>query len=81
MRDAASKTLDSIDKLNPGTGSLDAYLFGRGDLTEGELGAGVEYRHRVNTNWSMFGNGSLGYQYGTNSGLGYSVRAGIRGVF
>ena len=87
MRERADAQLDRIDKLKPGQGSVDAFLFGEGDLDGGKLGAALEYEHRLNEAFSAFGKGSLGYHYGNRPGipdssrLGWDVLAGVRGRF
>lgn len=82
MREAAQKRLKEVEALKVGAGALEAYAFGRGTFREGEAGLGVDYSHRINRSWSLFGQGELGYRYGMpNSGLGYSVLAGVKGVW
>ena len=73
--------LDDVDKLAPGAGVLDAYAFGRGDLVNGQIGASIEYKHRLRKNLSAFAGGDMFYQYGQNSGLGWAAMLGIRGTF
>lgn len=81
MRDLARTELDRIDKLKPGQGMLEAFLFGRGDLVNGIGGAALDYGHRVAENGSVFGRAEAGYRYGENSGLGYNATFGGRWRF
>lgn len=70
-----------MDRLNPGQGRLDSYLFGVGGLTEGMAGAGLQYGHRISDSWSAYLGGRLGYRYGHQRGLGYEAKAGLRGTW
>lgn len=81
MRQQVSNRLDLIDDYEPGTGSLDAFLYGEGDLDNGSFGLGIDYNHRWTGSLSGFLGGQAGYHYGDQSGLGFSVMAGVRGTF
>ncbi len=81
MRDLARAELDRIDKLNPGQGMLEAFLFMRGDLVNGMGGAAVEYGHKLTAQDSLFGRAEAGYRYGADAGFGYSATAGWRHTF
>lgn len=80
MRDASDE-LDRIDKLKPGQGMLEAFLFGRGDLVNGMGGAAVEYGHRLNRSTSLFARAEAGYRYGLDPGFGYNATVGGRWRF
>lgn len=81
MRDLARTELDRIDKLKPGQGMLEAFLFGRGDLVNGMGGGALEYGHRLNLNTSLFARAEAGYRYGADSGFGYNATVGGRWRF
>ncbi len=81
MRRDVSDHLDAIDKLEPGTGHFNAFVFGAGDVRAGSFGLGLDYAHRLNSDWSAFAAAEAGYYYGDTSGLGFNVRAGLRGTF
>lgn len=67
--------------MEPGTGSVNAFMFGRGDFANGSLGLGLDVDYRINSDLSAFASASAGYQYGDNSGLAYDFLAGIEGTF
>lgn len=67
-----------MDKRPPGSGSLDLFGFGRGDLDGGTVGGGVTYEHAVDGSLSLWGTGSVGYGYGDQRGLSYEALAGLR---
>lgn len=79
MREAAREELDRIDKLDPGQGQLDAYLFGTGDLNAGLVGGGLDYSHRLSNSWSALVRGTAGYRYGDEYGMQFDALAAIRG--
>ena len=78
MRDLARTSLDRVDELAVGQGMLEAYAFGRGGLDHGQVGAGLDYSHRIRKNLSAFANGELGYGWGLNPGLGWKALTGLR---
>ncbi len=73
-----SENLNQVDSLGPGSGTLDAGLFLDGDLFGGEFGGGLNYKHRVSDNFSLFGRGTVGYGWGDRGGLGYTAIGGLR---
>ena len=80
MREASSQakeTLAEVNRLAPGSGSLDLFGFLDGDLGGGIVGGGVEYKHRVKRNLSAFLRGTAGYAYGDTRGLQYSALGGL----
>ena len=79
MRDAAREHFDRIDALKPGSGSLEALLFGRGTAAGGGVGAGLYYDHRLSTSWGAFAEAEIGYHWGDRTGLGWQALAGVRG--
>lgn len=81
MRRQVSDRLDAIDEYEPGTGTVDAFIFGTGGLHSGSLGVEVDVAYRFDKDLSAFANASAGYRYGEESGLGYDFKAGIRGTF
>jgi hypothetical protein len=78
MRQEVAQSLDRIESLRPGQGLFDAYLYGTGNLHSGQIGAGVEYGHRINDSWSAFADAKVGYQYGDQHGLMYQALTGVR---
>lgn len=78
MRQEATRQLDRIDLLKPGQGQLDAHLFGRGDLTSGQIGGALDYGHRISDEWSAFANAEIGYGYGQDHGLMWQALTGVR---
>lgn len=81
MRDRADSRLDEVEKLEPGHGVLQAYGFGRGTLDFGQVGAGVDYSHRISEGLSAFANGEIGYGWGNQSPLGWQALVGMRWRF
>lgn len=81
MRGLAKNELDRVDKLAIGTGMLEAYVFGNGNLKAGSAGVAVDYGHRVSKALSLFGRAELGYRYGSRQRLGYEAIGGIRVTF
>lgn len=80
MRRDISDRLDSVDSLKPGTGSLDAFIFGTGGIRSGSLGLGLDVEYKFNSGISAFAEAEAAYQYGQNAGLGFNLQAGIRGL-
>lgn len=78
MRGLVRAELDRVDDLEVGSGMLEAFAFGRGDLHSGMIGGALEYGHRISPNASLFGRGEVGYRYGAQRGLGYEALAGLR---
>jgi hypothetical protein len=81
MRSEAKAELDRIDQLRAGQGALEAYAGLRGDLTRGWAGGGLQYSHRLNSSSSVFGRGSIGYEYGDEYRLTYDALMGFRKVW
>lgn len=79
--EAASKRLDHVDSLEPGSGLLRADLFLQGDFDGGLAGGTLGYEHRVRDDLSLFGEGWLGTGWGDRSGLEYGAQAGLRWRF
>jgi hypothetical protein len=78
MRQEVALELDRIDKLRAGTGALEAYAGLRGDLTQGWAGGGLQYSHKLNSSSSVFGRGTIGYEYGDEYRLTYDALMGYR---
>lgn len=81
MRDLTQTQLDRVDELAVGAGMLEAYAFGRGTLDLGQVGAGVDYSHRLSEGLSAFANGEIGYDWGNREGLGWRALTGLRWRF
>ena len=81
MRDDIAAGLDKADKLDVGAGSLDAFMWGRGDLDSGAAGVGVDYSHRISEMLSAFAQGQAGYRYGVAPGVEFSALGGLRWRF
>jgi hypothetical protein len=79
MRDTARAELDRVESLKVGQGMLEAYAFGRGDLSDGVAGAALDYGHRLSRSLSVFGHAEAGYRWGDSKGLGWEAMAGVRG--
>jgi len=73
MRAESSARLDAIDAYKPGAGNLDAFIF----ATQSGFGAGVDYGHRISSDWSAFANAQASYI----DELSFAARAGVRGRF
>lgn len=78
MRETTREELERIERLKPGTGALNAYLFGRGTLDSGAIGGGLDYSHRVNESLSAFAKAEAGYSYGDEREAFYEGLAGLR---
>ena len=81
MRGTARTDLDRIEKLKAGQGMLGAFAFGRGDLSRGVAGLGLEYGHRISDRWSAVARGELGYRYGEASAIEYNGLAAVRAIW
>lgn len=70
--------LDRVEKLAPGRGQLDLGAFVRGNSGGGVAGGLLDYEHRINPSTALFGNGAVGYGWGSSPGLDYEATAGLR---
>lgn len=50
----------------------------RGHGDSGIAGGFAEYEHRVSRRTSVFGQGNVGYGWGTSTGLDYQATGGLR---
>lgn len=76
--DAVRPRLDEVERLPIGTGHLDFGLRGRGSLSEGFIGAGLDAEYRASKTLSLFGDAEVGYRYGPNPDLEWRALAGLR---
>lgn len=76
--DVVRPRLDEVERMSVGTGHLDFGLRGRGSLSTGFLGLGLDAQYRATENLSLFGDAELGYQYGDNRSLQWQAIAGLR---
>lgn len=61
-----------------GTGHLDFGLRGRGSLSTGFLGLGLDAQYRATKNLSLFGDAEVGYLYGPDPDLQWQAIGGVR---
>ena len=81
MRGDARDELDRIEKLDAGRGMLEAYAFGRGNLSGGSVGGAIDYSHRLNESLSAVAQAEMAYRYGPSYGLEYRALGGLRWRF
>ena len=77
MRTAIGEGLDKAESREPGTGLIDAGIFGRGNFDTWQAGGYLDAEARLTEELSLFGSGEAGYDSGLESGY-WVGKAGAR---